>query len=137
MSLPACLQCLFWLAHKTTKDLYIHINTGNTHRITNSTESFSHTVFLKEMFGGSCWGMGASCTCVYTQMGNVLSKGFGRKGNEAAVSKFCHRFRVVTQPTAHIQACDIKSSLLRILQTRENEFFCFHLPSLKRGALNV
>lgn len=52
----------------------------------------------------------------YTKTGNVLSKGFGRKENEAAVSKFCHRFWVVTQPTARIQACDIKSSLCRILQ---------------------
>lgn len=63
---------------------------------------------------------------------NMMSKGFGRKENEAAVSKFCHRFRVVTQPTAHIQACDTKSSLCRILQNRENESFCFHLPSLKK-----
>lgn len=86
--------------------------------------------------GEGAAGNGASCMRVQRRV-MCWAKDLEERKMKLLCPNFCHRFRVVTQSTARIQACDIKSSLCRILQNCENEFFCFPLNPLKSGALSV
>lgn len=85
------------------------------------------------------WGHGVG-PCAYlcffrvcTKADNVLSKGFGGQGNEAAVSKFCHRFWLVMQSSAASYTFDTKYDSL-YYSTKLRKAFSFLFISLLVGA---
>ncbi len=67
--------------------------------------------------------------CVYTKADNVLSEGFGGQENEAAVSKFLHRFWLVTQSSAASYTFDTKYDPLYYSIKLRNAFLFFSFSS--------